>query len=647
MSLIYLKRSKSNERLSLDLYRCANKKDIKTYVNRIDDDLDNKNGAVGVLYKKSSFSSIDRDTYKIKSSTSNYVINSTEYSNDPINNFNSPVNVNRKNSLITPKINTQNKEFKKRYSVRTRISHQYLNDKNKDFNYHKKSLNFYQKTNSLNVDTLYQNKKNKKPKIENANERKSVIEFDFNKERVKKTRVSKKYNIQDKIGCLPSPIPFLSPIKQSNTKTEAFYNDSHDHAVEDEDEAVDIRFDENQYNYSRTHLKEMKKSSITDSDYKTQSSATDNDVATVYSSLSNLCRKQISNQLINEFDVDNEHINFCEKLLNLEEKFIELMQKGVQQYSRPLRHCLMISPIQHHTLFQNIEKILAISEYQLNQLISQDDSTLINMFFTVGKLYDNKLRMSCEAFDLYLNGIDKSFQLLTCLMNSNQEANSNMSIPNFSKFLFDSQDDIEMDLKTFLLLPLYYVRDIYLFLKKIKSMTPKATEDEIFLNNLLSNLEVYVTKSSKILNDYNNGIEKNPLSNVNFFESFSKRDDQILGNEIKLVHSSNIQLRQSSRKWKKCKLLLLSDRIVIISRHINPKEYVENLNISTCLKQITFKTIYFNSVDDYEFSKNKLEFRLNYYNNDFTNKLSTIKMKLDTNENRLRWKQLFQNYLIN
>jgi hypothetical protein len=98
-------------------------------------------------------------------------------------------------------------------------------------------------------------------------------------------------------------------------------------------------------------------------------------------------------------EFNSERMDACEQLLNLEEKFIEKMQKGVQQYSRPLRHCMMINTSQHHLLFQNIDKILAISEYQLNQLISQDDSTLISMFSSIGKLYENKV--SVFLFVLY------------------------------------------------------------------------------------------------------------------------------------------------------------------------------------------------------------------------------------------------------
>jgi hypothetical protein len=94
-------------------------------------------------------------------------------------------------------------------------------------------------------------------------------------------------------------------------------------------------------------------------------------------------------------------------------------------------------------------------------------------------------------------------------------------------------------------------------------------------------------------------------------------------------------------------LLLLSDRIVLISRQINPKEYVKHLNLSACLKQVTFKTIYLNAVVDYEFLKNKLEFRMDYHDNYYIDKLSTIKLKIDTNEKRLKLKQLFQIYLIN
>jgi hypothetical protein len=97
---------------------------------------------------------------------------------------------------------------------------------------------------------------------------------------------------------LPSPIPFLPPIKP--------------------------------------------KSTLTDSDYKTQTSS----VTDLYSSISEQVptNKQALIAQFNNLDTDDdcnsqqqetnddERMDACEKLLNLEEEFIEQMQKGLQQY---------------------------------------------------------------------------------------------------------------------------------------------------------------------------------------------------------------------------------------------------------------------------------------------------------------------------
>lgn len=135
------------------------------------------------------------------------------------------------------------------------------------------------------------------------------------------------------------------------------------------------------------------------------------------------------------------------------------MQRGVQQYSRPLRHCAMINVQQHEQLFQNIEKLLAISEYQLNQLVSKDESMLLDMFASIGRLYENKMRMSCEAFDLYLSGVRKSFELLAELTRAR---NSKLA-----RFLADS--DAHMSLAVFLLLPLHYVTMVQFFYSHLQS----------------------------------------------------------------------------------------------------------------------------------------------------------------------------------
>lgn len=393
---------------------------------------------------------------------------------------------------------------------------------------------------------------------------------------------------------LPSPIPFLPPIKP--------------------------------------------KSTLTDSDYKTQtSSATD-----LYSSVSEQLPLN-KNDDYGQVDVelqqdsnDDERMDACEKLLNLEEEFIEQMQKGVQQYSRPLRHCLMINSNEHYILFQNIEKILAISEYQLNQLISQDDSTLIDMFNSIGKLYENKMRMSCEAFDIYLNGLNIAFNLLDTLLKS----------VNFNKFLQDSKDDIEMDLKEFLLLPLKYVEQVYECLKEIKKYTSRASCDHIALETLINSLSIYVNKSKFNVKSHQNGVEgvkqeevvvevdenessmeHESLSNNNDdFEDDSDDNENAFKTRF-LIYSSQLNHKISKNKYKKVNTLLFNDLLAFTSIKLN-QEKLNNIQN------------YFNFIDTCIYLKDIVKYDFNLENNEFSLVYTKKKKQIAASANSLKYYRL-------
>ncbi len=64
---------------------------------------------------------------------------------------------------------------------------------------------------------------------------------------------------------------------------------------------------------------------------------------------------------------DKERHSAIESLMDCEARFIQDMSLGVQLFSRPLRHCV-ISHSEHMQLFQNVEKLVTISEYHLNQI---------------------------------------------------------------------------------------------------------------------------------------------------------------------------------------------------------------------------------------------------------------------------------------
>ncbi len=96
------------------------------------------------------------------------------------------------------------------------------------------------------------------------------------------------------------------------------------------------------------------------------------------------------------------------RLIEIEKDFINQLELGVQLYSRPLKHYL-ISSTEHGKLFQNIEKILAISRYQLNRLQSLSDQTIVNH---IGQIFHEKVQLICEAFTRYISGYtDACFQL--------------------------------------------------------------------------------------------------------------------------------------------------------------------------------------------------------------------------------------------
>ncbi|KAL5012142.1 hypothetical protein ScPMuIL_010693 [Solemya velum] len=100
------------------------------------------------------------------------------------------------------------------------------------------------------------------------------------------------------------------------------------------------------------------------------------------------------------------------RLLHSEMDFVDFMNRGMQLFSRPLRHSILNSH-QYNTLFQNIEKIVAISENLVKQLSRGISSG--NMDMSIGQIYQLKIHILEEAYILYSKGFSKSLQILTDL----------------------------------------------------------------------------------------------------------------------------------------------------------------------------------------------------------------------------------------
>ncbi|CAF5124297.1 unnamed protein product, partial [Rotaria magnacalcarata] len=137
-------------------------------------------------------------------------------------------------------------------------------------------------------------------------------------------------------------------------------------------------------------------------------------------------------------------------LIEIEKDFICQLELGVQLYSRPLKHYL-ISSNEHAKLFQNIEKILAISRYQLNRLQSLSERTIISH---IGRIFHEKVQLICEAFTRYISGYAEACsqlkQLSKCASFQRfiQGNNSNLSIEQFLQIPLNHIDNLANQLDT-------------------------------------------------------------------------------------------------------------------------------------------------------------------------------------------------------
>ena len=91
-------------------------------------------------------------------------------------------------------------------------------------------------------------------------------------------------------------------------------------------------------------------------------------------------------------------------LRHAEKTYISEMQEGVELFARPLRIC--VTSQERAQLFQNIEKLVALSEFILTQVnavvTSSDDSVCVT---DVCDVYANNLSMLASSYGSYVRGI--------------------------------------------------------------------------------------------------------------------------------------------------------------------------------------------------------------------------------------------------
>ncbi|XP_052775854.1 uncharacterized protein LOC128213836 [Mya arenaria] len=190
-------------------------------------------------------------------------------------------------------------------------------------------------------------------------------------------------------------------------------------------------------------------------------------------------------------------------LLMAEERFVEAMSRGMQRYSRPLRHGLL-APEQHSILFQNVEKLVSMSEYQVHQMLSNlpdmddaadpDDSMSADstdITTIVGIIYKSKLPVILQAYKLYTSGIPRAARSMAILEGD----------PDFLRFLWRHEGcGHPLSLCEFINRPLEHLGDIYRLVTAIRDSLSPGSPDHGIYTEIVNGLQTVVSASQAVEN---------------------------------------------------------------------------------------------------------------------------------------------------
>ncbi|VDH97352.1 regulator of G-protein signalling 3 [Mytilus galloprovincialis] len=292
------------------------------------------------------------------------------------------------------------------------------------------------------------------------------------------------------------------------------------------------------------------------------------------------------------------------RLLTVEMDFIDLMHAGIQRYSRPLRHCIL-SQLQHSALFQNVEKLVTISEYHVKQMQDNMNSSDTDTSTSVSSsdnghqfvqhlcmIYQSKVNMICQAYDLYARGIAGANQSLAELRKN----------PEFVKFVKEPKlQSGQPSISAFIYRPVQHVNELYQTLKEIFLNTDNQSRDFQGLKHVVEVLQECVsgisnyscvdqvlslsslTSSSaseghKSRSSSSDSVSSHP-SKVPVSCSMRSMDSEVMRIQDKLVFPPNVPVFQlckeerhliyagelfkcEGNQWKKVHVMLFSDLLV-------------------------------------------------------------------------------------
>lgn len=195
-------------------------------------------------------------------------------------------------------------------------------------------------------------------------------------------------------------------------------------------------------------------------------------------------------------NMSHQKADAVQRLISIESDYVSFMHSGIEQYSRPLRHCIL-SQKQHSTIFQNAEKLVTLSEYHLKQLqfnapscssTETDDTSQSDVdspfIQSVGLIYQSKIHMISQAYKLYAQGLSDADKTL-------QDLRKN---PDFKKFLQESvSQNVKSSISAFIVRPSQHIKEMYQTLREIFANTNRDASDYANLKQIVEGLQLCVS----------------------------------------------------------------------------------------------------------------------------------------------------------
>ncbi|CAF0872471.1 unnamed protein product [Brachionus calyciflorus] len=208
-------------------------------------------------------------------------------------------------------------------------------------------------------------------------------------------------------------------------------------------------------------------------------------------------------------------------LIELEANFVSFLSVAVATFSRPLRG-FFIQQQDYFTLFQNIEKILIISE---NFLRSMDKWSAYDLYTKIGQLYTQKMSLFKEAFATYVKGYPKARDLLNELKSHSKQ---------FRLFLSEAQSN-NLTLANLIDLPIVHMQKTMDLFKQIRMYTIESKRNP----SEAPHIDSVIVELKKILNLINsNELKLNQVCYDDEIMENSEQDTELFEDEHELTEDS-------------------------------------------------------------------------------------------------------------